>query len=126
MRAVQCLLVIPFLLALGLMLLLTRAHPLQWWLLLPGLISLPAYSMIPASDGEAVPLSRPGDEAKSASRGLVMMGASFVSIVIAALAWWAWRTGWFWQFVAVEAAIAIFLYVGMRRSMLRLTWSSLE
>jgi hypothetical protein len=31
-----------------------------------------------------------------------------------------------WPFVGVEAAIAIFLYVGMRRSMLRLTWSSLE
>jgi hypothetical protein len=126
MRAVQCVLVIPFLLAFVVMILLTRTHPQQWWLLLPGLISLPVYSMIPASDGEAVPLSRPGDEARSASRGLVMMGATFVSVVVAAAAWWSWRMGWFWQFVAIEAAIAIFLYVGMRRSMLRLTWSSLE
>jgi hypothetical protein len=87
---------------------------------------LPVYSMIPSSDGEAVPLSLPGDEARSASRGLVMIGAMFASVIVAIGAWWSWRFGWFWRFVAIEAAIAGFLYVGMRRSMLRLTWSSLE
>jgi ABC-2 type transport system permease protein len=125
-RAVQCVLTIPFLLAFLGIALSTRAHPDQWWLLLPGLISLPVYSMIPGSDGEAVPLSRPGDEARSASRGLVMMAATFVSILIAAAASWAWRSGWFWQFVGIEAAVGAFLYTGMRRSMLRLTWSALE
>jgi ABC-2 type transport system permease protein len=95
-------------------------------LLLPGLISLPVYSIIPSSDGEAVPLSQPGDEARTASRGLVMMVAMFVAIMVATGAWWSWRLGWFWRFVTVETVIAAFLYVGMRRSMLRLTWSSLE
>jgi hypothetical protein len=52
-----------------------------------------------------------------------MMVAMFVAIIVATS---AWGLGWFWRFVAVEVAIAAFLYVGMRRSMLRLTWSSLE
>jgi hypothetical protein len=124
--AVQCVLTVPFLLAFFVMILMTRTHTEQWWLLLPGLISLPVYSMIPISDGEAVPLSRPGDEAKAASRGLVMLGATLASVLVAAAAWGAWLIGWFRPFVGIEAAIAIFLYVGMRRSALRLTWSSLE
>ena len=71
-------------------------------------------------------LSRPGDEARSASRGIIMVGASFVAIVIAALAWWSWRSGRFWEFIGIETAIAAFLYLGMRRSMLRVTWGSIE
>jgi len=125
-RAVQCVMTVPFVLVFVVIALATRTHPGQWLLLLPGLISLPVYSMIPSSDGEAVPLSRPGDEARSASRGLIMMGATLVAVVIAALAWWCWRVGWFWEFIAIETALAAFLYLGMRRYMLRVTWSSIE
>jgi hypothetical protein len=125
-RAVQCVMTVPFFLVFVAIALTTRTHPGQWLLLLPGLISLPVYSMIPSSDGEAVPLSRPGDEARSASRGLVMMGATLVSVVIAALAWWCWRIGWFWEFMGIETGLAVFLYWGMRRDMLKVTWSSIE
>jgi ABC-2 type transport system permease protein len=125
-RAVQCVMTLPFVLVFVAIALTTRTHPGQWLLLLPGLISLPVYSMIPSSDGEAVPLSRPGDEARSASRGLVMMGATLVAVVIAGLAWWCWRVGWFWEFIGVETALAIFLYLGMRSYMLKVSWSSIE
>jgi hypothetical protein len=87
---------LPFFLVLGAFALSAGGHPPRWWLLLPGLIALPVYSMIPGSDGDAVPLSRAGEEAKSASRGLVMIGSALVAIVIALLASWSRRRGWFW------------------------------
>jgi ABC-2 type transport system permease protein len=124
--AVLCVVTLPFFLLLAIFALSAGGHPPRWWLLLPGLIALPVYAMIPGSDGDAVPLSRAGEEAKSASRGLVMIGAALVAMVIAGLATWSRQRGWFWPFVGVEAALAAFLYHGMRRSMLRLTWNSIE
>jgi ABC-2 type transport system permease protein len=126
MRAVQLVLTLPFMIAIGAIALSVRGHPTQWLLLLPGFIALPVYAMIPGSDGEALPLSRPGEQLKSASRGLVMMAATLFAIVLAAIASWSWSHGWFWKFIGVEAALAAVLYVGMRRSMMRLTWGFIE
>ena len=122
--AVVCLLTLPLVLVLCAMARSGRGH--HGLLLLPGLVSLPVYSMIPASDGEAVPLSRAGEEVKSASRGLGMMGTWLVAIAVAGMASLSWRFGWFWPFMGVETALAVFLFLGMRRSMMRLTWSSIE
>src|SRR3569623_1515243 len=49
-------------------------------LLLPGLISLPVFTLSPHIGGKAVPFSKAADEAKSARRGFDLFGMMFISI----------------------------------------------
>ena len=125
-RAVLCILTVP---AVGAFVLLARlmaggtSHLL---LLLPGIIALPAYAMFACLGGNAVPLSLPTEEAKSAGRGLKMMGVMMVSALLALLATLSWNYGWFQWMLLIEAMALLAIYLPMRASVGAARWTSLE
>ncbi|MND08442.1 hypothetical protein D3C83_310420 [compost metagenome] len=55
-----------------------------------------------------------------------MVFAMVLSGFISGIATWAWNTGWFWWFVAVELAATIATYVALRRTLSEKRWESLE
>lgn len=120
--AVQCLLTLPMLVIFGLIACLTQRESSQLLLLLPGLIALPVYSLLPNLGGRAVPLSTPIDSAKSAGRGLTMIAVTFVSMTLSGIALWSKSAGWFWWFIGGEATIAVMLYAAMRQSLRTMRW----
>ena len=95
-------------------------------LLLPGLIALPVFSLIPCLGGHAVPLSIPSEEAKSASRGLSLMGMMFGSMILSGLAMAAKHFGFFWWMILAESVVAVVSYVGLRAMVETARWPSME
>jgi ABC-2 type transport system permease protein len=95
-------------------------------LLLPGIMALPVYAMIPCLNGKGVPFSFPGEEAKSARQGLRMVVVTFISFPLAGLTTWAWSQGWFWWFVLGEAVVVAVIYVILRARVSELRWDSME
>jgi hypothetical protein len=125
-RAVLFLLALPTLLFFAVIASLIRTGNSYLPLLLPGLIALPLYAMIPCLRGKAVPFSLPTEEAKSARRGLSMFGVMIISAVLSAIAAWAWSSGWFNWLLLVETVVVIAVYIAMRASLATLRWSPLE
>jgi ABC-2 type transport system permease protein len=125
-RAVLCLLTFPLLLVLGVIVWAVGSQMSNLALLLPGIIALPVYALIPNLGGKGVPLSLPIEEAKSAGRGLAMVGVMLVSGIIAGLAAWAWSGGWFAWLLLVELIIVSVLYVSLRALISAARWSPLE
>jgi hypothetical protein len=126
-RAVLCLLALPMLLLVGLIVwLLLRDDLSQLLLLLPGIVALPVFALVPSLGGHGVPLSLPTDAAKSAGRGLNMILVMFIAFALAGLASWSWSHGWFWWLVLAETAVAAGLYAVMRVSIASARWSSAE
>jgi hypothetical protein len=95
-------------------------------LLLPGIIAVPVFAMIPCLSGKGVPFSFPGEEAKSARQGLRMLVVTFISFPLAWLTTWAWSNGWFWWFVLGEAVVVVGIYAILRASISGLQWDSME
>jgi ABC-2 type transport system permease protein len=125
-RAVISILALPVVAAILTVALLLTHNYANVFLLLPGLIILPIYAMLPCVTGAAIPLSQPTEEAKSAGRGLAMMGASLFAALISGLASVAWHYGWFAPSVLAEALLAAIAYFWMRRAAARVTWPKLE
>jgi hypothetical protein len=125
-RAVLCFLTLPALLVFALLAWVLRGAGPHLALMLPGLIALPVYSLLPSLGGKAVPLSIPMEEAKSARRGLTMMGVVFVSMALGGVASWAWSGGWFRWMLGVEALVAIALYAALRARLAKATWPPME
>ena len=125
-RAVLCFLALPTVVFFGLVAWVVRNDSSHLPLLIPGIIALPVYSMVPCLGGKAVPFSLPIEEAKSARRGLSMVGVMFVSLLLSGLASWAWATGWFNWLLLVEATVATALYAGMRASIASVRWAPME
>lgn len=125
-RAVLCFLALPAVAAFGLLGWCLRGGSEHLPLLLPGLIALPIYALYPHLGGRAVPLSVPGEEAKSAGRGLQMMGVMLVSMALSALAVWSWSTGWFRWLLLAEFAAAVGIYAAMRSSLASVRWQPIE
>ena len=125
-QAVCWFLTFPLLVLFGLMVWLLPGENLHLPLLLPGIIALPIYALIPCLGGKAVPLSLPNEEAKSAARGLSMIGVMLVSMALSGLALWAWSGGWFKWLLLVETVLVIAFYVGMRVSLAAARWRPLE
>jgi ABC-2 type transport system permease protein len=105
---------------------LTRLDGARVLLLLPGMITMPVYALVPCFGGDAVPLSQPSEESKSATRGLAMMGATFSSLLMAGLTAWAWSRGWFLWLLLVETLVAGAVYAGMRASLAAQRWRPVE
>ena len=95
-------------------------------LLLPGLIAIPVYMIIPCLKGEAVPLSQPADEAKSAGRGVRMIGFLVASMALTALTVWAWSTGWFHWLLIGESVVVAALYTFLRSIAARAQWTPID
>lgn len=98
----------------------------QLLLLLPGLIALPAISLVPCATAAFVPFSAPSEEAKSAGRGLSMFGLMLLSLVLSGLAAAAWSGGWFGWLVFVESGLAIAAYIGLRTRIGQRRWEPLD
>jgi hypothetical protein len=122
-RAILCLMAIPGTVVLAtLVWLLSAGHRSDVLLLLPGLILVPVFALF----AKGVPLSMPVEEAKAASRGLSMMGATFGAIAISGAALWAWLTGWFWVFLLIEVSAATVVYFTLQRSLAQARWMAAE
>jgi hypothetical protein len=125
-RAVLCWLTLPVVLAFAGLCWLMSGYSTQLVLLLPGVIALPVFSLVPSLRGAAVPLSQPGEEVKAAGRGLTMLTAVMISMGISGLANVAWWHGWFWLILGIELVIVTGLHWTMCRVMANARWSSLE
>lgn len=95
-------------------------------LLLPGVMTLPLCALGSALGGQGTPLSRPTEEGKSSSRGLITFFFMIPSMGVSLLASVAVTMGWFWPFVAAEAVILTVLYVALRAVVSRSAWTSVE
>ena len=125
-RAVLCVLTLPVVGAFVLLARLMEGGNSHLPLLLPGIIALPAYAMFACLGGNAVPLSLPTEEAKSAGRGLKMIGVMMVSALLALLATLSWNFGWFKWMLLSEAVVLLAIYLPMRAAVGSARWSSLE
>jgi ABC-2 type transport system permease protein len=125
-RAVLFVLTIPVVGALVLLARLLGSGNSHLPLLLPGIIALPVYAMLACLNGNAVPLSLPSEEAKSAGRGVKMIAVMIVSGLLALVATLSWNYGWFRWLLLLEAIAAIGLYFPMRASVGLARWTSLE
>ena len=125
-RATLCFLTAPTVaIYLVLVLFLTR-DPNVLILLLPGLLALPVFAMIPCLKGQAVPLSLPPEEAKAATRGIRVIGVMVLAVAIPNLALWAQSMGWLWAFLLIEGSLLGIAYCVMRRSSQSAVWPSME
>jgi len=125
-RAVLCLLAFPTIVVFGIVAWLIRRDISHLALLVPGVIALPIYAMIPCLGGRAVPLSLPAEEAKSAGRGLTIFGVMIVSLMLSAIATWAWNAGWFTWLLLAETVVVVGIYAAMRASINSVRWPAAD
>lgn len=125
-RAVLCFLTAPLLVIFALFVWLPGKDWSQMLMLIPGLIAIPVYALVPSIGGGGIPLSMPTEEAKSAGRGTAMIAATFTSLGLSALAMLCWKIGLFWWLVGIELVVAIGLYVVLGRALAAARWESME
>ena len=125
-RAVLCLLTLPVLLLFGVIVWVLRGHVSSLAMLLPGVIALPVFALLPNLGGKCVPLSLPTEEAKSASRAAIMIGVMIAAGILSGLAAWAWSSGWFGWLLLVELVVVSVIYVGLRASISAAKWPPME
>ncbi|HUA66190.1 MAG TPA: hypothetical protein VME24_10100 [Alphaproteobacteria bacterium] len=125
-RAVLLFLTLPILVVIAVVIGAVHGFNSQMLLLLPGVIALPVYALVPGLFGRAVPFSEPTEEAKSAGRGLSYLVVMLVSMALAGIAIFCQSQGWFWQFLIVEAVMAGAAYAAMRYALGRIRWASAE
>jgi hypothetical protein len=124
--AVATLLVLPGLLATGLVLSLLPNGPQNAAMLLPGLIAMPVYALVPGAIEKAVPLSKAAEDAKSATRGALMFLLMMSALAIPGLAMLAKHLGGFTPFLLGEALLATVACLAMSRAIARKSWDPLE
>lgn len=125
-RAVLCFLALPMVVLFGVIGWLMTRHPVDLLLMVPGLLLLPVYALVPCQDGKAVPLSEPTEEGQAANRGLKMMLIMVISFALAGIAFWAWNGGWFKVFLPLESVAVVGAYAILRVSVASARWSSME
>jgi hypothetical protein len=121
-RAVLVLLTLPTLFVVGLVICLVARKTASLPLLLPGVIALPIYALIPSLGGQVAPLSVPTEEAKSVRRGATTFGIMMLSAALAGVAAFAWSMGWFHLFLTGEIIVAIAFYGLMRAKLKSVRW----
>ena len=125
-QAVLWLLVVPTLVVVAALSVLASGRFSEMPLLLPGILALPVYLLLPNLGGRGVPLSLPTDEAKATARGLSFAGVTLLSLLLAGVANLCWWNGFFWLFIAVESIVVAALYAIMRYRVARARWPSNE
>jgi hypothetical protein len=125
-RAVLLFLTLPVVILFAVAIALLSGDTSQMLMMIPGVIAIPVFALIPNVRGRGVPLSLPDEAAKSAGRGLLIIAVLPIALAISAFAALARVSGLFWWFVLVETVIAIGVYVYMRRLVARAKWPPLE
>lgn len=125
-RAVLLLLTVPAILMATLITGVLTRDPARLVLLIPGILALPVYAMIPCVRGRAVPLCRPTEEAKSARRALTPIMVMLLAGVLSGVAAWAWSGGWLAPFLAVELVLVAMAYFLLRSVAARARWAPME
>jgi hypothetical protein len=125
-RAVLVILTVPVIAALALLAWLLGSGNSHLPLLFPGIIALPVYAMLACLGGNAVPLSMPTEEAKSAGRSVKMLGVMMASALLALVATYSWNYGWYKWLLLAEAMAGLGLYFPMRATVASARWASLE
>lgn len=120
-RATICM-ALPIILLMGLILWLVHGNSHELLLLLPGIITLPVFSLVPLIGGHGVPLSRPADAAKASGRGATMIVVMLVAFALAGAASLAWSQGWFGWFLLGEILLAGGVYAGLRGLLSQASW----
>jgi len=125
-RAVSVLLTLPGLLIMLVVVFLMPHGMANAKLLLPGLIMLPVFALIPGALEKTVPLSKPTEEAKSAMRGGILMLTMMAALVLPALALVAKEYGLFWRFLLVEIALSAGISLMLNAAISKKRWDPLE
>jgi ABC-2 type transport system permease protein len=124
-RAVLFLLALPTTLIYA-ALILTFGSPPDLVMLLPGIIALPVFAMIPCLSGRVIPFSQPPNVRKATTRMMYYIGSMVTAAVIAGLAAFARSKGWLAALLIVETIVAGTVYFTMRHTVDRARWASLE
>ena len=95
-------------------------------MLLPGIIALPVFAMIPCLSGRVIPFSQPPNVRKATTRMMYYIGSMVTAAVIAGLAAFARSKGWLAALLIVETIVAGTVYFTMRHTVDRARWASLE
>jgi hypothetical protein len=125
-QAVLCCLTLPLVLIVAAIMVLTQPNGSSVLLLIPGVIAMPVFALVPSLSGKGVPLSQPGEEAKSANRGLSMIGVTMIAMALSGIVAVAWSFGWFWWLILVELVVVAVLYVALRQKAETVRWDSME
>lgn len=125
-KAVLLFLTLPLLLLLGAITLVLHVRLSQLALLLPGILSIPVFALLPGLMGKSLPLSQPPEDAKAANRGAVMIVTMLIPVTLAGVATWAWAQGWFQWLLLGEAIVVGLLYVVFRARLSRATWGTMD
>jgi hypothetical protein len=125
-RAVLCLIAVPLVCIYAILAAAIDRDLSHALLLLPGVIVMPIFALVPSLDGSGVPLIFPVEEAKAARRGLLMFAATFMGMILSGITALVWSVGWFGWFVLAELAIAIPVYASIRRRVRSLRWDDLD
>jgi hypothetical protein len=124
-RAVLVMIAAPALVAIAaLCVLLGKASSLP--LLLPGVLAIPVYTLIPSLGGKGVPLVLPNEDAKAVRRGPLMVIPMLISMAVCGLGYAAWKSDWFGWFLLGESLVAIGVWVPMRALVQRARWPALD
>jgi ABC-2 type transport system permease protein len=123
-KAVACLLVVPAILVVA---------AVCWWMtgdfrslesLLPGLLALPFYSRILACTAGHLPLSAPGEQAKSAGRGAAVMLGMLSAFALGGVATAAKYFGFLHPLLGIEFVLACGIAVLLDIRTRRLVWAA--
>jgi hypothetical protein len=87
---------------------------------------MPVYAHLAGASGKAIPLFKPSEEAKSAGRGLSLVGMMMSSFVVSGIAIVAERLGHFQMYLLIEITIAIGLCMLLRKKTDASIWPPAE
>jgi hypothetical protein len=125
-KAVEVFLVLPSLLVMGAAVVWITGGFSGLIHLLPGMLALPVYSRMPCMGRTGLPLSLPADDAKSAGRGLLFMGAMLSAMALGGMAAAARAYGYLTAFLVIEAAVSCLCAVLMDRSIRNMPWAPIK
>ncbi|MDR3406099.1 MAG: hypothetical protein P4L99_26670 [Chthoniobacter sp.] len=125
-QAVTCFLTLPLVLAFVLIVGCLHHKATNLALFLPGLLTLPVFTLVPHLGGRALPFSKAGEEAKSARRGFDFFAVMMLSVGLSFLTTWSWNDGWFRWLLLGEVSVAAIAYGLMRASLASMRWPSAE
>ncbi|MDB6129402.1 MAG: hypothetical protein JWM04_509 [Verrucomicrobiales bacterium] len=126
-RAVLVFLTFPLILLFALLAYMFAGGPSTLQLLLPGMIALPLYGLLPCLKGGAVPLSIATQEGKAASRNVALMICVMItSMVLAGMTQWSTGGGWYGRFLISEIVLLTVIYVCIRVMVAKTRWEPME